>query len=331
MSVNETGIAKAMSAILLLLGDNLGALTSNRLRTQRRRPIRAEATELDAMLGEGKHARIRCHIKKAYQGHIDLYWPMNAAIALTQVYRGTKADDVAQKREALSWTSDDDTTFEELAVLLTASVQEALQSVFGSGVEAELDGQEILDGALSSLEDKGPYYAIPFSFLADDRLVDTALLTLPLAEAEKIEGGPINFDDPDEDEYFDDFEPAEIRGAMAAFVHDPDLVRTLRRACRRVGLTFDKRPKSEVPNPAFFADMIVVLEIGLGQERRYEWCRRLKRAPNTYLVLLVHEPTRAAAARAFRSGADAMLNAKSREREISDKLERFASHLAPTA
>ncbi len=330
MSKPEARIAKAMSAVLLLLGDNLAALTASRLRVQRRRPLRAAKQDLEQTLGAGKLARIRCHITKSLAGHIELYWPIPAAISLTQVYRGTAADVVIQKREALAWSDEDEATFEEIAVLLNASVQEALQSVFGKGVEVQLDGKEVIEGLEASLDDE-VRYAVPFAFLSDSLPADTAVLALPLLEAERIEGTSIDFDDPDEDEYFDDFEPAEIRGALAGFVHSPDLVRTLRRSCRRVGLTFDKRPKSEVPNPAFFADTVVVLEIGVGDHRRYEWCRRLKRTAGTGIVLLVHDPTRAAVARAFRCGADAILGVKSRERDISDKLAAIVEKLAPHA
>ncbi|HMQ24197.1 MAG TPA: hypothetical protein PKE00_17035, partial [Planctomycetota bacterium] len=62
-----------------------------------------------------------------------------------------------------------------------------------------------------------------------------------------------------------------------------------------------------------------------------EWCRRLKRTAGTGIVLLVHDPTRAAVARAFRCGADAILGVKSRERDISDKLAAIVEKLAPHA
>lgn len=331
MGKQEEGrLAPTIAKVVQLLGDNLSALSAGNLRLQSLRPVQANLEVMESLVGTGRVATMRCSLNGPETGLLQLTWPLEAAIALADGYRSLGAGEVRKARKALDWTAEHESTFEELAVLMTASIQEAVQSTLGAEYEVELMGQELVDSLHATEDADEAAYALPFTLRAYDLPPDKVTLSLPLAVAEAIAGSAIDFDDPEDDEYFEDFEPAEIRGDLAAYIETPDSLRCLRRACRRVGLLCNKRPKSEVPNPACYSKTLIVIEIGLGQARRYEWCRRLKRsAPETHVLLLIHKPTKLAVARAFGAGADAILGCPATERELSTKLGKLLQKLYP--
>ena len=106
----------------------------------------------------------------------------------------------------------------------------------------------------------------------------------------------------------DDGPPAPVRGHLAAFLVDGNTATVVRKTCRRVGLEVDRRPRSEVPNPALHKEHIVLIEVPPNDERRFDWCRRIKTFhPQTKVVLLLTMPSRAHVLHAARVGADAVL------------------------
>ncbi len=114
---------------------------------------------------------------------------------------------------------------------------------------------------------------------------------------------------------------APIRGTLAAFVMQPEVFRTLRRSCRRVGLELRRHGRGEIPNPAAHKHEIVLLDVPPGEDRRFNWCRRIKElSASTKVVLLIHHPSRQRVTQAFLSRADAILGFPCEEIQLSQKL-----------
>lgn len=118
---------------------------------------------------------------------------------------------------------------------------------------------------------------------------------------------------------------APIRGALAAFVMQPEVLQVLRMSCRRVGLELKRHGRGEIPNPAAHKNGIVLMDVPLGEERRFDWCKRIKEfAPTTKVLLLLHHPSRPRVMQAIHSRADAILAFPCDEPLLSQKLEPLA-------
>jgi hypothetical protein len=124
-----------------------------------------------------------------------------------------------------------------------------------------------------------------------------------------------------DDEGFDNIPPAPIRGTIAAFVMQPEVFPTLRRSCRRVGFDLRRHGLGEIPNPAAHKNEVVLLDVPPGEDRRFDWCRRIKElSSSTRVVLLIHQPSRQRVVMAFMSHADVILGFPCDETDLSLKL-----------
>ena len=95
----------------------------------------------------------------------------------------------------------------------------------------------------------------------------------------------------------------------------------LRRSCRRVGFELRRHGRGEIPNPAAHRNEVVMIDVPPGEERRFDWCRRLKEiSSTTKVVLLLHHPSRQRVTQAFLSKADAILGYPCDEPQLSQKL-----------
>jgi len=166
-------------------------------------------------------------------------------------------------------------------------------------------------------------------------------VAVDLETAEKWNKGPIETPDAAgpvaaraaraEDDGLDNIPAAPIRGTLATFIIQSEVFRTLRRSCRRVGLELRRHGRGEIPNPAAHRNEIVLMDVPAGEERRFDWCRRIKElSDTTKVVLLIHHPSRSRVTQAFLSRADAILGFPCDERQLSQKLEQLATEGSPT-
>lgn len=127
---------------------------------------------------------------------------------------------------------------------------------------------------------------------------------------EDVQGPP---DDPEE-------------RVLACYFGDGEAAGVVREACGRIDVRMQRHGRHEVPNPGAHRHGVVLLDVPAGQERRFEWCRRLKKHdPSIRVILLIHEPTRARVVRGAMSGADAMLGLPVTPDELAARLrELFA-------
>ena len=98
----------------------------------------------------------------------------------------------------------------------------------------------------------------------------------------------------------------------------------------RVGFELDRRSKTEIPNPAAHKDAIVLLEIAAGEDRKFEWCKRLKAYhPSIRGVVVLHHASRQRVLQGFIAKADAILAYPMAERQLSAKLNALLQATAP--
>ena len=122
------------------------------------------------------------------------------------------------------------------------------------------------------------------------------------------------------DEDLEDIPAAPVRGVLHAYIAAPELMRVLRRACRRTGLDLRRHSRAEVPNPAAHKGEVVLMDVPAGEERRFDWCKRIKEYDATIrVVLLLHRPSRARVTQAFLSQADVILGLPIEEPQLSAK------------
>ena len=68
-------------------------------------------------------------------------------------------------------------------------------------------------------------------------------------------------------------------------------------------------------------DQILLLDIPAGEDRQFDWCKRIKDfGANTKVVLLLHHPSRSRVTQAFLAKADAILGLPCDEPKLSQKL-----------
>ena len=133
-----------------------------------------------------------------------------------------------------------------------------------------------------------------------------------------------------DDDVLDSIPPAPVRGTLAAFVQHAEAFRVLRLACRRVGLELRRHGRGEIPNPAAHKNEVVLLDVLPGEERRFEWCRRIKEmSESTRVVVLLHHPSRQRVTQAFLSRADAILGFPCEEQHLSQKLTSLLAETRP--
>jgi len=128
---------------------------------------------------------------------------------------------------------------------------------------------------------------------------------------------------------FDDIPEAEIRGRLAAYLHQPEVYDVIRRAARRVGLEIERHSRAEIPNPAAHRDQIIVLDVPPGEDRRFDWCRRLKgySGKSLCVLLVIQHPSKSRVLQGFMAKADAIVGWPLRERDLSQKLTALMERL----
>lgn len=226
-----------------------------------------------------------------------------------------RPDDVtAQKRSKGTLEGEELEAFAEIANALCSGIATVLGARIDGQIGLRQQDHATLDPGAADTTVLGtePLYAMAMTIAVDKLPATSASILVDRATAERWNGGPVRLaadaaqGGPEGEE--DDGPAAPIRGRLAAFLVDNTTTVLLRRGCRRVGLDFDRRPRGDVPNPPALKDSIVLIEIAPNEERRFDWCRRIKTLrPHTKVVLLLAVPSRPHVLQAARVGADVVL------------------------
>jgi hypothetical protein len=331
------------------LGETLGALINT--------PIVARPGEL-RIVDADEHVRAldkpaavaRGALDKAFAGRtFATAFEMVDALAMAGLLMMTPQDVIEQRRAAGVLDGEDAEAFQELGNVLYSGIGNVLREHV-----AECDVRQRDHGVVRPGLDKdgllgagdlvvcdfalkiGAYPATEGAFVLDLATAEAwnkGALARVGAEAAAAPAAPAPEAPPPAaaagpDEPFESIPEAPIRGRLAAFVGDPKTIDLVRRCCRRVGLELVRHTSVEVPNPAGHRDEIVVIDVQGNEERRIEWCRRVKEfQPAVRIALLLHRPSRQSVKLAFEAKADVILGLPCAEAHLS---QRLAALLEPS-
>ena len=114
---------------------------------------------------------------------------------------------------------------------------------------------------------------------------------------------------------------APIRGKLSCYAIEEAVFDVVSASCRRIGLEIARRPAAEVPNPSVHKDEIVAVEVPIGDDRRFEWCKRLKsNQPTARVVMLMQHPSRPRVLQGLLAKADVIVGLPVEEPQLSEKL-----------
>lgn len=321
------------------IGESLGSLVGRELVV---RPGEPEAHDVASFTGALPRSVVvaRGALEKALAGKSMLVvLELPDAIAMAGLLMMTPEDVVNQRRSSGELGQEDATAFGELGNVMFAGFANVLREANAEfevryqdhvAVQAEAGEHEVFGTE--------PLVALPFrlklgeypesrGFVLVDQATATAFNKEPLAlvAATGAAGGgtaaPAARPTRTEEETFESIPAAPIRGTLAAFVMQPEVFRTLRLACRRVGLELRRHGRGEIPNPAAHKNEVVLMDVPPGEDRRFDWCKRIKDLSNsTRVVLLIHHPSRHRVMQAFVAKADAILGFPCEEAQLSQKL-----------
>ncbi|MFQ5503364.1 MAG: hypothetical protein ACE5F1_01045 [Planctomycetota bacterium] len=320
MKGSDEQLASIVRNALQAIAANLESLVDKSVELQLNEPTILDQTLLGSSLS-GKHTVMHGDLEKDFEGRIYLIFTLVDSITFS-CYLRTLADDVvSSNRDGLKWTDEDEESFGEVGNILFSALDETLRNALSKEVNASMGCFKLTDFGQdeADLQGEGPYVMYDFSCTIGDFPRDKGMILIPLGSAEAFNGAPLlQAGDALSGEEL--IEAAPIRGNLAIYSAHEELLKTLRLCCRRVGLTFDRRPRSEVPNPAKHRDNFVLLEIGRGQGKRFEWCKRLK-GSSTRVVIILLQPTPATVALAYKAGADLIMGWPVEERQLSSRLD----------
>lgn len=344
------GTGKELKNLLTLLtgtvGESLGSLVGSAVAV---RPLELElkdsATLLENLAKPGIIAQGT--MSKGLPGKPMLaMFDVADAATMAGMLMMTSPDVVAQRRTQATLGSEDAEAFGQLGTALFAGLDGVLREHVG---EVELRYQK--HGAVQPKLDKDgilgsePLILFGFALKIGDHPESTGMFAIDAATADAWNKAPLEWVDKSpgasadaasaasraDEDGLESVPAAPIRGTLAAYLVLPDMMRTLRRVCRRVGFELKKHGRGEIPNPAAHRNEVVLLEAAAGDDRRFEWCRRIKDiAASTKVVLLVHLPSRQRVTQAFLSKADAIIGAPCEESLLAQKLGALLPNGPPT-
>jgi len=340
----KPGTAKELKKLFAMLlgsiGETLGSLVNKPITV---RPVDPEVRDVESFLTVVARpcAVARGALDKGFAGKSFLTLiEVPDAVAMAGLLMMTPEDVIGQRRTKGVIEGEDAEAFGELGNVLYSGLGNVLREQLAN-IDVRYQDFGVVkpgvdkDGILGSDElfvygfrMKVGEYPESTGAVAVDRATAEAWNKGPLelgsaeaaANAPAKEAGPATAARPDDDG-LESIPAAPIRGTLAAFVLQPDAFRMLRRSCRRVGLELRRHGRGEVPNPAAHKNELVLLDVPPGEERRFDWCRRIKElTESTKVVLLIHHPSRQRVTQAFLSKADAILGFPCEEMQLSQKL-----------
>jgi len=343
-STLKPGTGKELKRLFAMLtssiGETLGSLVGRQLVV---RPGELEILDAEALVNtlQKACAVARGALDKDFAGKT-LYTMFEApdAIAMAGMLMMTP-DHVIQERRAKGVIEGEDAeAFGELGNVLYSGMGNVLREQVAN-IDIRLQDHGVVKPGLDqgNLLATGALVALTFKMTVGDFPESTGFLVTDLQTAEAWNKGPLETGGDEavtaasapskapvpgqriDEDGLQDIPAAPIRGTLAAFVVQPEVFRVLRRSCRRVGLELRRHGKGEIPNPAAHKNEIVLLDVPPGEDRRYDWVRRIKEFGNTTKVLLLlHHPSRARVTQAFLSRADAIVGFPCEEAQLSQKL-----------
>jgi len=275
--------------------------------------------------------------------------PLKDAVTLAGLMMLTAEDVIEENRASETLEGEDLEAFTEVGNMLCSAIDGALRQAISRPIGARVQDAVLFapgndkEGLLGA----EPAIVLPFQVKIGAYPETTFHLLIDRETAERWNGGSLEMDesgqptgdeDPSDaavkqrllpgDVPFDEIPEGEIRGKLAAYLHQPELYDVVRRSCRRVGLEVERHGRTAIPNPAAHKDQIVVMDVPPGEDRRFSWASRLKGyEANTAVVLIVQHPSKSRVLQGFLAKADAIVGWPLPEIVLSNKLTELLDQL----
>ncbi|MBX3462695.1 MAG: hypothetical protein KF830_05965 [Planctomycetes bacterium] len=336
-----TELKRIAGMLATSIGESLGALVGRELVV---RPGEPELHPADAFAGTLPRAVTvsRGALDKAYAGRsLLVLLELVDAVAMAGLLMMTPDDVVQERRRTGSLTDEDAAAFGELGNVMFAAFANVLRENVAD-CEVGHQGHQVLrpNEDAAATFGTGTLVVVPLRIKLGEYPESRGCLVLDLSTAEAWNKAPLGAAGDggearaasggrSDEETFENIPPAPVRATLAAFVMQPEVLRPLRMSCRRVGLDLRRHGRGEIPNPAAHRNEVVLMDVPAGEDRRFDWCRRIKElSDSTRVVLLVHQPSRHRVMQAFLSRADAILGFPCDEATLSQKLGSILDAMA---
>lgn len=253
------------------------------------------------------------------------------AVAMVGLVLMTPEVVVAERRAMNSFLGDDQTGYSELCNVVYAGFDNTLRTN-GLGAAAKMVGLTVVqpgdtdDAVFGAGQLAVAWFRLKLGEYPESR----GCLVVDRSTADTWNRTPLALPGPGapDDPILASIPVATVRGTLAAFVAHPEVFSMLRQSCRRVGLDLRRHGRGEIPNPSAHRGEIVLMDVPADEERRFDWCVRMKElSSSTRVMLLLHHPSRNRVMQAFQSGADAILGLPCNEAHLSQKLSTLLSSL----
>jgi len=282
---------------------------------------------------------IRGGLDQDYDGKsVCFMFDIREAITLSCCLMLAPEEVIQERRSAGTLAGEDLEAFGEVGNVVCSGVDDVLGHVVGHQI-----GLRVQDHAVIS-RSEGPSDYLPdgnaviYSFVLkiEDFEETEGFIVFDQGSAERLNGAPLELGDGAEtttfavatdgqkqlDEGHEEIPLAPIRGKLAAYLVKAEAYRTISRSCRRVGLEIQRFQRNDIPNPAAHKNEVVLIEIPAGEDRRFDWAKRLKEHPrcDVMVVLLLHAPSRRRVVQGCLAKADCIVAWPCTEPQLSEKI-----------
>ncbi|MHC4516298.1 MAG: hypothetical protein ACYTGW_13970 [Planctomycetota bacterium] len=337
---NDRELNTRVTGMVSAMAQSLGALVD--------RPLKMHAGETmhivdkQAWLDTLSEPRglIRGGLDQDYDGKsLCFLFDIREAITLSCCLMMSPEEVIQERRSAGKLEGEDLEAFGEVGNVICSGVDDVLGHVIGHKIGLRVQDHAVIDrteGPHHYLTD-GMLVVYSFALKIEDHEETEGLLVFDMSTAEDLNGAPLEVDDdataaaaaaldaqedalaPGKEE---EIEQAPIRGKMAAYLATRESQRTISRSCRRKGLELQRFSRNDIPNPAAHKQQMVLIEIPVGEDRRFDWAKRLKehRRHAITVVILLHAPSRRRVVQGCLAKADAIVAWPCAEPQLSEKL-----------
>lgn len=339
-------LKKLFALLLGSMGETLASLVHEPISV---RPAEPDVKDVERLLADLPRpcAAVRGALDKAFAGRrLVALIEVPDAVAMTGALMMTPEDVVAQRRSRCVLDGEDLEALGELGKVLHAALAAVLREHVGD-VDVRYEDHGVVAPGIDEhgLLGEQELFVHGFRLKVGEFPESTGVLAIDRATAEAWNKAPLEIAAGDrvatkdaappkdlataaaaaaarsEDELLESIPAAPIRGSLDAFVLQADALLMLRRSCRRAGLELRRHGRAEIPNPYAHKNGIVLLDVPQGEERRFDWVRRIKEmAPTARVGLLVHHPSRQRVTQAFLAKADLILGFPCDEALLAQKL-----------
>ena len=315
----HTELSKLVTLLAHSAGKALGSLTGQDVRLEL---SELSVTNRDRLMEslESSHAAVRAAIES--QGDTGSFLSLVGipdARTLCGMVMMSPDETIEQNRNQGTLEEEELTAFGEIANVLCSGIGDALRET-APDVDVRLEDHSVLLPEAGSADVLPPDVLIccTLEMKIGDYPGGTAFFVLDHKTAESWNKGPLAETDAD---LMQASAGTPMSGAVNSYGTSATTLKLLRASCKQLGLDLRTHTPAQIPNPAAHPGEIVLIDVPSYEERRMDWCRRIKDyGSSAKVALLLHHPCRSAVKRAYLSKADAILGLPITEDHLARKL-----------